>query len=72
MSKRFLETSNYIEDNDEADADQKGVHIKPYYYDEIGIVEKLGAGDFYKESYFSTEISETAATSVNVDEAITK
>ena len=55
LSRRFLESSNYTEDDRPVD---NGVWIKPYYYDDVDMVERLSDGNFYSESYFSSRFTE--------------
>ena len=44
-----------------------GKWIKPYYYDDKNMVEKLGTGIFYKDSYFADSITMKELSRSEVD-----
>ena len=48
--------------------DSEGYWMKPHYYDDIDMVEKLGAGIFYSKSYFvdGAEIKELETPEIDV------
>lgn len=72
LSKRFLEDSHYVENNDKIDGNGNGVWIKPHYYDEVDMADRLNEGQFYHELHFNTGVSEKQIKSVKADELIRK
>ena len=46
--------------------------VKPCYYDDIDMIEKLSDGNFYSKSYFTSRFMEKKVKLVDVDVPITK
>ena len=49
------------------DDNLKGTWLKPHYYDDESMVEKLGTGVFYQETYFTDKVSITELESSDID-----
>ena len=48
MRKRFLESGFH-----QCDSSDDGAWIKPYYYEDVDMIEKFSEENFYSESYFN-------------------